>query len=141
MPGRWSALRRPGPRAQLRAQLEQVLDLAEGWDPGQTVVGGPARVVPAPRLAPVLGTPGPGSKGLKIFRKEGLKSGPLSGVLRTPPAPFSFGKVFFTSLPWTRPCQTCERKYCFYIYFPLGEGNKGECSDSQGISFPVLSHF
>lgn len=126
-----------------RCAAGQVLDLAEGGDLGQTLVGGRARVVPAARLAPVLGTPVPESRsqGLKIFWKESLKSCPLSGALRTPPTPISFGKVSCAPLPWTRPCQTCERKYCFYIYFPLGEGNKGECSDSQGISFPLVSRF
>lgn len=71
------------PEGLAQCAAEQVLDSAGARDLGQTLVGGPAQVVPGAQLAPVLGAPGLKSRslGLQIFRE---RSCPLNGTLPAP---------------------------------------------------------
>lgn len=72
------------PEGLAQCAAEQVLDSAGARDLGQTLVGGPAQVVPGAQLAPVLAAPGLKSRslGLQIFRE---RSCPLNGTLPWPP--------------------------------------------------------
>lgn len=78
----------------------QGFDLARAPDPGQTLVAGPAQVVPGAQLAPVLRTPGLKSRslGLQMFWERNLKSCPVNGTLRAPPTSLSFEKASYTFL-------------------------------------------
>lgn len=84
-----AGVERGGVRAGGLAQCAagQGFDLARAPDPGQTLVAGPAQVVPSAQLAPVLRTLGLKSRslGLQMFWERNLKSCPVNGTLRAPP--------------------------------------------------------